>query len=329
MYDFHFFSPLMNEIVTEPLVESLLFLLVAVFILFLQKGNKILLIVASILSVALYFTRLASVFGVLFLLAMIVWGLVINWRRYWLPALSSVTLYFILFFMPAIISHSDNTVPSKYSAPAKLACFALEIAAPDDVHTVPNEAQRTFLLRALQKRQAAYENIKNEPWKDIDKTRYLLSTAFNNGFAYNTAETIARETGQNATQIMLSTFLQLIARHPLGYTKLIWDSVQYGTNITRLTFPFGFWAFIIPLFIVCLILRGWVGYGSAVLMLAHLSHALIASLFDVPTTRYIWVTEFLVLIAAFLLIFGVAERLGILVSQYMLHSVSDESSATS
>jgi len=61
--------------------------------------------------------------------------------------------------------------------------------------------------------------------------------------------------------------------------------------------------------ILALYLRGWVGFCSISLILTHLIHMVIVSLFDFPLTRYLWETELLVLIAGFILVWDIINRL--------------------
>jgi len=83
-----------------------------------------------------------------------------------------------------------------------------------------------------------------------------------------------------------------------------------ATNIqTRLKWPFGFWIIAAAILVLVFIFRNWVGLSAVTLTLVHLTHMVIVSLYDLPVIRYVWDTEYLVLIAVFILVWGLWDKI--------------------
>ena len=78
---------------------------------------------------------------------------------------------------------------------------------------------------------------------------------------------------------------------------------------TRLNWPLGFWITVAAILVVAFILRNQISLIAFILTFTHLIHMVIVSLFDLPVIRYVWDTEFFILIAIFLLIFGLWDRI--------------------
>jgi hypothetical protein len=79
LYEFGFFSQEINHILSEPLAQTWMFLILAVFFAFLWKRWKFLLLLGGAFC--------AGIYGGVLLAAMLLWAMKADWRKYWLSCL--------------------------------------------------------------------------------------------------------------------------------------------------------------------------------------------------------------------------------------------------
>jgi hypothetical protein len=294
LYDLGFYTHEINHVLSEPLAQTWLLLLLAVFFAFVRERRKWLLILAGILCAALFLTRPAGAFGILFLLAMILLAVGSDWKRYSLPAVLSVALMGGLAAMPGFLYYlkCGYFVITPHGS-AKVA-FALQVAKPEDVSLMPDEQCRRFLREALEKKKIEDAKIIPAHPDEIDRMCWLLSSNLN-----SVAWSVRKEPR------IFSTVGDLILKeHRVEYLKIAAKSFLYSTTDYGLKslgrFRVNFWFVVMASAMVAILVRGWVGLSIITLMGAHLSHLLIVSFYDAPIPRYILATEFLVLVAAFI-----------------------------
>jgi hypothetical protein len=307
MYEFGFFSQEINHILSEPLAQTWMFLILAVFFAFLWKRWKFLLLLGGAFCAGLYLTRPAGIYGGVLLAAMLLWAMKASWRKYWLSSLAAVLLPAVLVAAPILYTYS--TTGSLSTAPmyglAQIA-FALQVAGPDDLNVMPDEEAREFLTKALEVKKL--EDTKIEAIVP-DTTEQLFNKLSSN--IYQVAAPVANTS--NFSNLMIKVSTPLLKRHRVEYLLLGWNSFRYAATQMSMERvikgPYSLGIVILISLILALYLRGWVGFCGPSLILTHLTHMVIVSLFDYPIIRYLWATEWLVLVAGFILVYGIFSRL--------------------
>lgn len=311
LYHAGYLSPLIDEVVPETLVSSLLLLLLAVFFSYLQKPNPALLLFGGLLTAAIYAARLASIYSVIILLAMILWGWLQEKQRV-LPwaGLALLSFFALLYASAALVSHSSLASNSKFGAAAKLTCFSLHVARPEDVEAMPDDTTRLFFERAFARFQVDAAYAAGQDWQPVDRSRFMLGNCFNQAYAraYALDATHQGDDGQ-INRLLWKVVVHVIRRHPVEYLQYSGQSFLYGVEISRFK-PAWFLATLAAIiFIGSMLRRGWIGYACAVLALTHFAHLVVIVLFDQPIMRYVWASEFLLYLALFLLLWALFEKI--------------------
>jgi hypothetical protein len=312
LYDHGFFTQLTSYILTETLNQTLVFLLIAVFLVFIWKRWRWLIPCAGALCAALFLIRPASLYGGVFMAVMLIMALLWNWRAYWLPVLISIVLAGGLVSLPILYSYlkTGNLMPTPTYA-LQLWAFAIEFAKPEDIAYMPDEVSRQLLTKVLVVKSEVNKTVKEQHddetiqiWVSLARNKYrspiygVVNEVLPNGTSYE----------RDSLRLKVSTIL--LKRHLAEYLQFGWNSFMVATNIqTRLKWPSGFWVTAAAILVLALIFRNWVGLSALTLTLAHLTHMVIVSLFDLPVVRYVWDTEFLVLLAVFLLAWGLWDKI--------------------
>jgi hypothetical protein len=312
LYEYGFFSQEINHIMTEPLAQAWLFLILATFFAFLWKPWKILLPLTGLLCTLLYLTRPAGIYSGVLLAAMIFWAILSDWREYWLSCLGSILLASFLVTLPIFYGYITTGIltPSPMYANTRIA-FALRVATPEDISLMPDEDSKEFLAKALQLKEIEDAKVMAIYPQDPEHTFVMIVKNI-----YIIASVVAMEVspGRSKTDtdiLLLKISKPILEKHRWEYYRLGWNSFWYATtrmSLDRLKTPIGFWGVFVIILLLAAIFRGWVGLSSITLTLTHLVHLAVVSLFDVPIQRYIWATEFLILLALFILIWGVVVR---------------------
>ncbi len=312
LYDFLFFTAQeLNLILTEDLVQTLVLLLMSVFLLFLWNARKSMLPLAGLLCGAIYLTRQAAGYTFLFLVAMILWALFVNWRTYWRWALLSILPLIALATIPDIygmiktgqLGAAQENLQYQYRI-----TYALQVAQPQDVGLMPDEESRQWLQSALARREMEHRSV-DEMCKGDEYCRYVY---YINNNLYKVALPMI------AGHPKPAEFLMKIATPILATRRL--DYLSFGIRfwVLGLTQPSGArfrCGFLDPYFLygLCFLaalwLRGRCGYAAAVMILAHLAHVGLTALFAAPIPRMVKASEFLAVVAAFLLLWEIALRI--------------------
>ena len=307
LYEFGFFSKEINHILSEPLAQTWMFLILAVFFTFLWKRWKFLLLLGGAFCAALYLTRPAGIYGGVLLAAMLLWAMKAGWRKYWLSSLAAVLLPAVLVAALILYTYfaTGSLSPTPMYGLAQIA-FALQVAGPDDLNLMPDEEAREFLTKALEVKKL--EDTKIEAIVP-DTTEQLFNKLSSN--IYQVAAPVANTS--NFSNLMIKVSTPLLKRHRVEYFLLGWNSFRYAATQMSMDRvikgPYSLGIVILISVVLALYLRGWVGFCSASLIFTHLAHMVIVSLFDFPLTRYLWATEWLVLVAGFILVNGIFSRL--------------------
>jgi len=311
LYDHSFFTQLTSYILTETLNQTLVFLLIAVFLAFIWKRRRWLIPCAGVLCAALFLTRPASLYGGVFMAVMLVMTFLWNWRVYWLPALISLLLAGGLVSLPILYTYikTGYLLPTP-AYPLQLWPFAIEFAKPEDIAYMPDELSRQLLTKVLAVKSIEDEKVKAQ-YPDERQTWQMLVRNNYRGPIYSTVnEVLPNATDKERVALRLRVSSILLKRHRLDHLQFAWNSFIFATNIqTRLKFPFYFWAIVALLLVLSIWLRNWVSLSVLTFTFAHLVHLVIVSLYDLPLARYVWDTEYLVLIAVFILVWGLWDKI--------------------
>ena len=312
LFEYGFFSQEINHIMTEPIAQAWLFFILASFFAFLWKRWKFLLPLGGLFCAALYLTRPAGVYGGVLLAAMILWAALSDWRGYRLICLASILLAGLLVTLPIFYSYiiTGTLTPSPMYAIARIA-FALRVATPEDLNLMPDQDSREFLTEALEMKKVEESKIKVKYPQEAEQNFVMIVKN-----TYSIAPVAAREVlpgGSKADmdKLLLKVSNPLLNKHRWEYYRVGWSSFWYATtrmSLDRIKSPIGFWVVILICLVLAILLRGWVGFSSVTLIITHLAHLAVVSLFDIPIQRYIWATEFLILLALFILIWGIMVR---------------------
>jgi len=315
LYEFGFFSELINHLLSETLAQAWLLLILATFFTFFWKRWRVLLPLAGIFCAGLYLTRPAGVFCGVLLAAMFLWALLVNWRSYWLSCVITFFIGAVLVSLPVIYTYlvTGFMTPTALYSDVKIA-FALQIAHPQDVNFMPDENARLFLTKAIALKQENDAIIKAGMSPDDELYIFYPFVGDNVSLTVKAFQ----ETQPNGTSLewkKLSADVSriILAQHRSEYYSLGLKTFWYATtrlSLDRITlYPYTFWFLVTSCLIIALLLRGWIGYCSITLILTHLFHLMIISFFGSPLSRYIWATEFLVFITFFILLWGSSQRL--------------------
>jgi hypothetical protein len=303
LYEYGFFSPEISQIMSEPIAQAWLFLILASFFAFSWKRWKFLLPLSGFFCAGLYMTRPAGIYGGVLLAAIFLWALYHGWRSYWLPCLIAVLLTAALVASPILYTYFTvgNLFPTPMYALAKIA-FALQVAEPEDINLMPDEEAHRFLIKALEikrvedaKIEAVVPQGTHPYFTQVTANLYIVSTLAINDVLPGGSPT-------DKINLLARVSTPLLAHHRFEYYKLALNSFWYAT--TRLSIYY-FSGIITVCLVLALLLRGWAGFSAIALILTHLTHLWIVSLFDIPILRYIWATQFLILLSLFILLWSI------------------------
>jgi len=312
LFEYGFFSQEINHIMTEPLAQAWLFLILASAFAFLWKGWKFLLPLGGLFCALLYLTRPAGVYGGVLLAAMILWAILSDWRGYWLPCLASILLAGLLVSSPIFYSYITTVTltPSPMYANARIA-FALRVATPEDLNLMPDQDSREFLIKALELKKVEEANVEAKYPQEVEQNFVMIVKNTYSIASVAATDVLPGGSKTDIDKLLLKVSNPLLREHRWEYYRVGWNSFWYATtrmSLDRIKSPIGFWFVILICLAVAILLRGWIGFSSVALIITHLAHLVVVSLFDVPISRYIWATEFLILLALFILIWGIVVR---------------------
>lgn len=236
---------------------------------------------------------------------MLLWALKADWRKYWLSCLTAVLLPAVLIVIPIFYTYlaTGNLTPTPMYTLAKIV-FALQVAEPEDINLIPDEEARRFLTMALDikrvedaKIEAAVPQGTHPYFTQVTANLYIVSTLAMN-------DVLPEGSSTDKINLLARVSTPLLAHHRFEYYKLGLSSFWYAT--THLSI-YSFWGIIFICLVLALLLRGWAGFSAIALILTHLTYLWIVSLFDIPILRYIWATQFLILISLFILLWCITN----------------------
>jgi hypothetical protein len=313
LYDQQFFSvEEMNIVLTEPLVQAFLLLAVAAYAAFLAKARPALLLAVAVACGLAYLTRQAALFAVGLLLTVIVLALFENPRRWWRWCGAAIVVFIAFASVPDVyafvktgeFSRNQTNLQYQYRI-----AHAMQYATRADVAVMPDEESRAWLADAIVRRDEAHRRVA-EQFKDDELNRMIYYIAAN---LYEVATPIAGFRGENKTpDFYMKVATPILQRHWTEYVRFSFRFWQFGVTrpgLARLAmFDFSIAYVYVVLGALVVLLRNRTALAAAALIGCHWGAVAIICLAAVPIPRMVNASEFLVVIAAAILVFESTVR---------------------
>jgi len=319
LYDFGFFTAYeLNIVLTEPLVQTGLFLIVGAFLVFLWRPRPVWLLSTAVLCGLAYLTRQAATYTTLFLAVMIVRALAEDWRRWWKFSVAAVLLLAALVSIPDVyafaatgsLTRKQDGIQYQYRI-----AHALQYATLADLDLMPDEGTKTWLRTAVGLRDNEHRMVDQKYKTEYDRMTFyinqnLYAVAMPAGVPR--AQELPLGPGRYAhlSEFYMAVATPILERHWREYVRFAFRFWQLGLTyypISRIEFgPVGAWTIYAVLWALVLSYRDRYALASATLIAAHWGHVATASLFAVPIPRMVWASEPLVILAATILFYRTA-----------------------
>ncbi|GEM_PF-3361341 len=308
LYDAAFYTDFFGHLLTEALAAAWLFLILAAFFGYFWKKHWLFLLFMGVGCACIYLTRPSGIFCLVFLGIAGLYGLIKNWRSTWAAVLISLLVMGLIISAPSLADYvlAGSFQPTPTFA-LQIVAFAVEVAQPTDLQAMPDEMSRKFLEKVLEKKALEAEEEKSlypqDKYSDVEMLRLRYRIA-NHKFRMAIGPTSAQEVlGKEATMATTTAFMQrvsiiLLSRHWKEYLSIGLKQFGYAMNIlSRLKTPGSFLFLYLGTILCCVLVGGEAAWSSIALIAAHAVQVLLAGFFDIPTYRYIYATEFLVILA--------------------------------
>lgn len=309
LFDHQFFSNSeLNTILTEPLVLTLVFLLLAVFVSYARTARPWLIPLAAVFCGGAYLTRQAAAFSGIFVAAMVLHALFTNWRRAW-PACASACVAFVAvaaipdtygFLATGNWGQQQTSLQYQYRV-----AHAMQYLDEEDVRLAPDEASREWLAAALRRRDIEHAKVNANM-----QGPYLRMVYYVDRNLYAVATPIGEQ--QPPPEFLMKVATPILERHWAEYVKFgltFWILGLSWPEVSRIgILGFSAWYLYAAVFAAVLMLRDRYALVAAACVLAHWSHVLLASFFAAPIPRMVGASEGFVIIGAVTAAWGVAVR---------------------
>jgi hypothetical protein len=301
----------MDFIMSETLTMAAQLALVAFLCCFLYSRRTVWVYLASLAFALSVWMRQAAIFELgMLLLALLA---AVSFRpRSSIPALAGVLILSIALvqaptlYNRATLGHDDGSPTMSWS----LACFALEVARPDDVKLMPDATAVRFFNEALaerQKRLVQHNAASGPAWSRLGLNMYLVALPV-------AARIVGSDAMSSAAGDLLFAFaVPVYKAHAIKLIQIWWESFRHAiTDGTRLSEGQPLWWTLIGVLLLALLVRTPAVLAGCILLLGHFGHLVIVSVFDAPIPRYIHATEFLVVMGLSLIAAGAFQELAAL-----------------
>lgn len=310
LFDHQFFSNSeLNTILTEPLVLTLVFLLLAAFVNYARQPRPWLIPIAAACCGGAYLTRQAAAFSGVFVAAMVLHALVTNWRRAW-PACAAACVAFVAvaaipdtygFLATGNWGQQQTSLQYQYRV-----AHAMQYLDEEDVRRAPDEQSRTWLAAALRRRDVEHAKIHANI-----QGPYLRMVYYVDRNLYAVATPIGEPTPP--PEFLMRVATPILERHWAEYVKFgltFWVLGLSWPEVSRIgILGLSAWYVYAGVFAAVLMLRDRYALVAAACVLAHWSHVLLASFFAAPIPRMVGASEGFVIIGAVTAAWGVAVRM--------------------
>ena len=314
LYDQQFFSPVeLNIVLTEPLVQLFLLLLVAAFFAFVVRRHPAVLLLAATFAGLAYLGRQAAIYSALMLGVMILIALAEQARRWWKWSAAAVVIFLAFCAVPdiyALIKTGEFSRQQTHLQYQYRIAHAMQYARAEDVALMPDAESRAWLADAVVRRDAAHRRVEAK-FGDDEFNRMIYYIA---GNLYEVATPIAGFEGKTMTpEFYMKVATPILKHHWREYAAFSFRFWQFGVTqpgLVRLdAFDFSLWYSWAALWLLVFVLRDLKALVAATLILCHWGAVAIICLAAVPIPRMVGASEFLVVLAALILFWDAGERI--------------------
>lgn len=294
----------LNTVLTEPLVQTFLMLLVAAYATFFLRMRWLPLMLGAGAAGLAYLTRQAALYQVVLVGVMMLSALFVDWRRWWRPCAAALALFVAIAAVPDIyalaktgdLGRQQESLQYQYRI-----AHALQYARPDDLALMPDDESRAWLGDAIRRRDIAHRTIA-EQYRDDEFGRMIYDIAAN---LYEVATPVGDRAPAKSPQFFMKVATPILQRHWLEYTRFSFRFWQFGLTHPGLVkldpFRFSVWYIYAALWGLVALLRTPNALAAGGLILAHWAAVALISLAAVPIPRMINASECLVIMAAVVL----------------------------
>jgi hypothetical protein len=285
-----------DSIFAETIAQAWMYVVSSAFIAFVFNKSKKHFILLALATAILLHIRSSGVF--ILLLYFVAGFYFIYFHKYksYKTLIISVLVLSLTILSPNILRFIETGLftPAPMFSDARIA-FALQVAKPKDLNLIKDNKSREFFQKALKRRNKVHKRWYKK--YNIDSELKLLGANL-----YRVAHPVAERMGLNETEkrgVFQSVAEPIILKNYKAYFALFAESFDYAFNsITRFGKNIwgGFLSFSMFYLLLCLFFRTKGAFIAFSFWSAHLFHIVIICLFDVPQERYIFASEFLLIL---------------------------------
>jgi hypothetical protein len=297
-----------DHVMAETVAQAWMFLLVAAIASTIFRYVPSKLFIVAAVAAALFHTRSAGIFSFASFGCLALWVLAKDPRKNW----RVVGLGFATLGILAALPSLHRFFATKHLAPAPMyadaqTAYAVQFAQDEDIELFGDPIVKEWVKRVLVKRLEAHQAVRAA--MPVVSDTQLLGTNL-----YTVARGVAGDMGLSETErlkIFSEFSAAILPKYRMKYLGLFLENFSNTAQITRLRGSSARSNAILlsALAIVSIAIWSREGLFCLLLLVGHFSHLVIISLFDVPQQRYVFATEFLVVIGSFFLMVGLARRI--------------------
>jgi hypothetical protein len=289
-----------DSIFAETLAHGCMFLVVALFVRTFYKPSYLNFITFAFVSSFLFHIRSSGIF----VLTLYFFLLAFNFSfSNFTDSCKKVIPSFLVLLTTLLAPNFYRWVKTGFFSPAPMysdarIAFALQVAKLDDIKDFKTKSEVAFLNEVLKRKNAVHKNWRSE--HNISSELQLLSANL-----YDLAHPVANDMNLDNTarrKVFQNVSEKLIYKHFFHYLALVGESFNNALNVVGRLGGGNFLMFSLFYLFICFVSFNKVSLISLTLFTAHITHIVIISLFDVPQQRYVYASEFFVVLGiAFLM----------------------------
>ncbi|MBI5815637.1 MAG: hypothetical protein HZB29_08520 [Nitrospinae bacterium] len=288
-----------SALLAETLTQSFVLLAVSSLLLSLRWPGLILSTSCALFSGLAMTARPDSAYTVLFLGAVAV-ILYSRKRGRWL----AYSLIPALLFGGIYVSMSGSVSSMQSQTQMRV---ALQFVTEEDIANLPDEEAKAFIRKCLEfKKESDLKILRGRDRREVPDFEF-----YDPNFFDVAGKAFAQTPGKDPEALMKKTAPLILAAHRMEWLRVTYEGFYYGA---RLMTRFGSEALglslvnYIPYILLTLaalaLLEAEIGAVCLALFLGHLLHSFICSVYLHPQERYIFASEWLVVLAAYLAVFA-------------------------
>jgi hypothetical protein len=308
LYNNLFFPHEYDTIMAETVAQAWMYLLIAASASTIFRYIHYKLFIVAALCAALFHTRSSGVFSFVCFGAISLSMLAQDFRKYWKGIGAATVTLGVLLALPSIHRFllTGYLSPAPMYADAKTG-YAVQFAQEEDVELFGDPIVKEWVKRVLVKRTEAHQAVRAA--MPVVSDTQLLGTNL-----YTVARGVAGEMGLSEMErlkIFSEFSATILPKYRMKYFGLFLENFWNTAQISRLraASTMSGWILLTVLTTLSIVVWSKEGLFCLCMIAMHFTHLVIMSLFDVPQQRYVFATEFLVVIGALFLVVGMARRI--------------------